>query len=618
MGASEIPPSDPLSEIMVVKVNGRTAVMTHAEIKDHQERVEIMGTIEEVLPDASPADLEQLREDIKATLTRQEVEPSTQLTELLESTEANRSVESAECSPLPAIDKSIKNPFTVKKPLVVCLVDADGTVLKPLKKHSIVLEDYNQYIIDKHPDFGGNAEEMESLRKLFNRWRKQENAKVTEGIWPKPDEELTYKKLIDESGDYHAGSMKGVSIYKVFQVGQEFVDRSQLENQFYDYAVEAIEINTQYGVYTVLVTGLPEAIAKPLTKKLGAQFYIAMKLGVKLDEENPVITIPTSEDEEGAYQEDGKWFREAPNLICTGRLVRNTGNKAGKNEAVGFMVDPDPKQPTGQHPPHSIIYGWGNNDADLPLADAGRDSYHSYDLHGFGMLINAEKDTWELTEAAHYRPKKTGKLRVFGEGTEKAKFLEELDDKLHRVFNNPRNARKIAQILAMCGYSRAEIVERFKKHYSDNPEIVADDVMKKYMLNLRDEGAMRAWLDKVQKVEGEVKITREIAVAILFANSILQSHGGSIPPEAKESDEVSTEPHSSTTDFKRSDSRPPSRSEPTYDVAKKITTPPTAAKKTTPKPHPRTRRERRKEERRKRRKEERKRRRKMRKRGKRS
>lgn len=458
-------------EILVVHCGNRLTAMTSKEYHENDVELITLGNLKEAFSKLTIAEARLVRDEVIGLISMCEIQPTSQISEFLKAVEL---LDSAPKSPLPPVDETIKNPFTTKKPLVTCLVDADGTVLKPRRKHSIALEDFNQFILDRYPDFGGNIEARKNLAKLFLRYRKQEDDKLTIEGRGTIDTDLNYEQLIDDSGDFYARSMEGVSIHKAFQVGEEFVKISKIERLFYDYAIEAIEKNKQYGVYTTIVTGLPEQLAKPLTKKLGAQFYIAMKLEIRLDEQNPTITIPASKDDEGAFEQGGQWFRKAQNLICTGNLERNTGNKNGKNEAVGFMVAPDAKKPTGQHPPHSIVYGWGNSSSDLPLADASRDSHHPYDLHGFGMLINPEKETWKLTEDAHFRPKRTGKLRVFGEGTEKIKFLEELEDKLNRSFDNPRNAKKIAQILTAHGYSRKHIIARFKRHYKDNPELAME------------------------------------------------------------------------------------------------------------------------------------------------
>ena len=381
--------------------------------------------------------------------------------------------ESSLRSPLSAIDPRIQNPFRVDIPLVIALIDLDGTLVEASGMHSIVLGNFNDYILKEHPNFGGNIEARQRLAQLCRRYKEQEDAKLATGMAPQADQ-LTYEQFIIASGNFYAQGMKGVPLYEVFRLGREFVEATKMEEEFYEHAQPAIALNSDYGVYTAIMTGAPEPVARPLARKLGAQFYIAMKLEARPADNQETIKIPASPGEKGAFEQDGRWWREVKKMICTGKLARNTGTAAGKNDAVQALVDPSPNDPKNIHPPHSIIYGWGNSAADLPLVDAGRDSYHTNDFHGFGIIINPDGNTWQLTEEGHHRQKKTGKLRVLGKGSMKTKILDELDAKLRQTFGDRRNAKKIAQILAAQKLIRTEIIARFKQYRPNDPDFVLD------------------------------------------------------------------------------------------------------------------------------------------------
>ncbi len=466
----------------------------------------------------------------------------------------HKAYKSAPNSPLPAIELPEFDPAKdnhdlraletrLKGVYWVAPIDWDDTLYQTESENTIVLHQFAKYLRKHHSDdFGpenGNLEALDELIKYCGEWE-NERKMVSQGR--ENVKKRDYEKAIIKADKKAAAAFEKMHIDKLKEYGRQFVESEDFGGRFFEYTFPIIQKLRDHGILPVVVTGAPDFLVQALLQKAGLNYGNG-------------TTYDTDDD--------GR---------LTGEILIHMGTAEGKRQLGEELVQKG----------YAVGVGMGNSEGDMGLfmRAANKDPI-KHDVHGGGVLVNGTEAV-EAEVERNYSEKRTKviysdpkKKTSKGDKTDdtiaamgvvmkalfyplhdyliakaaaekgQPKLMEDLEKKLIEQkekgqIDNIENIKRLRDALKDYGLDQDEITEALCDFL---PEIVVKDVMKEDVLYLRDEGVVKKWLGKLQKIkELDIPITREMVAAILQANSILQARGGSIPPEENGSDQAPPSP----------------------------------------------------------------------------
>ena len=538
---------DTLSDVLVVRIQDELTVVLGTDFQKNAKNASSIGTLEHAQRNLSEIEIRKVRSELLQFLSDLGVAPSEKIREFLEAT---KPFKSAPNSPLPALELPRFDPVNdnhdlrtldTRLPGVywVALLDWDDTLYQTESKNSIILHQFAKFLRKHHSDDfqpdNGDLEALNELIKYCDEWehertlasQKRENVVVRD-----------YTKAIRESGAKSAAAFQGMNIEKLKEYGRKFVESEDFGGRFFEYTFPVIQKLRDHGILPVVVTGAPDFLVPALLQKADLNYGNGMTYQI---------------DDEGCL---------------TGKVEVHMGTADGKKYLGEEMVQKG----------YADAVGIGNSEGDMGIlkCTANKDPI-KHDVHGGGVLVNGTKAVQSEVKR-NYSKKRTRVVTLSDEEDEldtddraddkiaalgvvlkalfyplhdyvAAKAAEEkgqpklMDELIRKIeekkakghIENIENIKRIRDALRDHGLTQDEIEDTLNRFY---PKIVVKDVMKDYMLDLRDEARMKVWLDKLQKVAKKTKevaeLTREEISKIIILNNILQSHGGSIPPEEEE------------------------------------------------------------------------------------
>lgn len=410
------------------------------------------------------------------------------------------------------------------------LLDVDRTLYEAKSKHSIMLHDFAKFLKAKHSEQfvkdGGDLDELTELIEYCDDWEAQRRMisekkyslkKIRKILKMEEDEKFTeYSDGILETGNMSALAFGGMYAKRLEEYGREFMN-SEYSGKFFDHTPSVIQKLRDHGIVPACVTGAPDFLVPAILEKIGVAHGHGM-----------------------TYKMDSN-----------GRLL--SGKEAGIEKNMGTAEEKAKYAKALTKLDYAIAFAMGDSVGDMGIIKAAATkSRTKEDIHGAAVMINASENALAELER-NYITDMGSRVRVvlpntpaydvvaavalalrvvfeplhkYKQPEQKESLLRALNDRRVEGKKDPNleNIKRIRDILKAEGLNEEEVTAQLERFY---PEIVVEDVMKNYMLNLRDKNAVKAWLDKLIEVSG---LSREEVFRILDANSKLQAESDSFRP----------------------------------------------------------------------------------------
>ncbi|MBU0706367.1 haloacid dehalogenase-like hydrolase [Patescibacteria group bacterium] len=509
--------------------------------------IQILGKLHEALPSLNKEEVSRVRGVVCSLLARKE------------SGKVENDVEdepfefkTAKYSPLPAITEVKFDPNHPNRTLdvketreagiyVLGLLDWDHNLNKAKSKNSITLHDFAKFMGEREEKFvrnGGNLQFLKMLISYCNKWQIQRQ-RVEQGVSIEDirkelhmggnDQLIEYEEGIKRSGTYSALAFTGMNIKKLEAYGREFMQTEEA-GELYDYTHDVIQIIRDHGFEPVVVTGAPDFLLPGILEKVNVRFGKGMTYEV--DDDGKIL---------------GEW-KEKP-------------GKQGGNMGVAEQKDKYAKGLTRRD--YGVGFGIGDSEGDMGLfSSAIYKDRAKEDVNGGAVISNASNsargrlkcvytrhfgdDRIKMIEPEEsYRGKHPDKRRkdmveavmdVMGKVLEplhdhlKGKTDAAVKEKLETYLENRKNKNKkdpnlenikrLRDALRCEGLNEEQIRSVLEEFF---PKIIVDDVMKRHMLDTRNEGDLTSYLESLGV------LNQEEIEKIVIANRLRLEQLGSIP-----------------------------------------------------------------------------------------
>lgn len=541
MSADERLSSDPLQKVFVVRINGRMIVMTREEVEVYSQELEILGTVEDVAPDVSEAEIAQLREDAEAMLAKLEMDPSTKSTEFPESTEVEP-FKSARLSPLPALRLDRFDPANNNRTLLqnesreegiywLAMIDLDNTLYEAESKHSIMLHHFARFLKENHSaDFReghGSLKHLDELIGFCDKWEaeRKEIAEAEElGEEPKVKNPTKYQNGIIKSGRESARAFKGMSLKKLQEYGREFVEEGMGGGKFFEYTPGVIQKIKDHGILPVITTGLPDFLLQPILEKLEVAHGKGMTYKTDKTDENGILIGDEPEVNMGLAEQKAVYGKELTNrgyaiALAMGDSVGDMGlfkcaifKSRAKEDVNGAIVLAN----ASKNAKDEVLRTYSIDEGDGRLQEVTK---RKPALNVVAAVALALRKVFE--PLYEYRDKVKNEEKP----EELREYIEDLEQRsaMGKKHNNLENLKRIRDILRKEGMNDDEMIAELKKWY---PAVIAADVVKSHMVNTRNKADFEAHLAKIG-------LNREMIEEILAKNIAYHKEHGSMPPTVR-------------------------------------------------------------------------------------
>jgi len=252
-------------------------------------------------------------------------------------------------SPFPPLRKfDTHNPLKIPdESLPLALFDLDGTLTRGSTTDVILLAGFVRHLWetqdknlwgplkDRFDDWMGvNLGEI-TIEDFYRKWKPEHDKQEA-------DTYGFYEDQIEMTSKIFGRCLREMEVEEIKRLAKDWVTEqmSSEKSLFYDYTKPIIDHTSKMGIYSVIITGAPDFLVKPIADQLGVPFYFGMEFETK----------NKNEEQES----------ESSKELFTGAVRYITGKKDSKKKICDKLDE--------QNKPRLI--GMGNSDADEPILDA--------------------------------------------------------------------------------------------------------------------------------------------------------------------------------------------------------------------------------------------------------
>jgi|GEM_PF-5773134 len=416
----------------------------------------------------------------------------------------------------------------------VAMLDFDGTLYRPNSEHSIILHDLARFIKSRYSaDFSPGNGNIGALNELIDYCDVWEDQRKRISQTREVRNPIKYPDGIKKSGKLSAAAFEGMRIETLQKYGKEFVTTA-MDGEVLDYVPAVLQKLRDHGVLPTLVTGAPDFLLPSLLNELG------MTHG------------------------SGMTYKVDQNGRLTGNIKVNMGiaeEKARHGEELTKRG-------------YAIAMAIGDSVGDMgPCRCAVGRSLAKWDVNGGFVLVNGSDDAVQEVRRNYSNEMENGRVQVVDPRLSSSNVVAAVGLALRTVFeplhyyqeisrdtdhphrlakyltylnrireaggqiDNLENIKRMRDALEREGIPKTEIMDILEQFY---PKIVAEDVVKKHVINTRIPSDVEVWLKRIGT-------DRETIKEVLKRNNDYHKENGSLAPVIRKS--LSSIPPSSKGNF---------------------------------------------------------------------